>query len=165
MEQPKMAEPTLTFDDILAQVRGKVPEVLPWEVEYIFNGKSPAIVLDVREESEFTKAHIQGSMLVPRGILESAAEFGYEDTVPELAGGREKEVIVVCRSGRRSLLAAHTLMLMGFKNVKSLKGGVRGLFDSGYALHNVWGREVPEEELDIFFYPLRKNSPVPTDMT
>ena len=158
-----MNETRMNFDDFLAQVRDNVPEVLPWDVEYIFEGKSDALVVDVREESEFSKAHILGSMLVPRGILESAADHGFEDTVAELADGRDKEVILVCRSGRRSLLAANTLRLMGFKNVKSLRGGVRGLYDSGYALHNIWGREVPEEELDIFFYPLRKNSPVPND--
>jgi len=160
-----MSDSRLTFDDFLAQVKALVPEVLPWDVEYIFEGKSDSLVLDVREESEFSKAHIMGSMLVPRGILESAADHGFEDTVPELADGRSKEVIVVCRSGRRSLLAANTLRQMGFENVKSLKGGVRGLYDSGYELHNIWGREVPEEELDIFFYPLRKNSPVPSDMS
>ncbi|MDT8446866.1 MAG: rhodanese-like domain-containing protein [bacterium] len=154
-----------SFDDFLAEIRDQVVEVLPWEVEHALEGRAEGtLVVDVREESEFSKAHVMGSMLVPRGILESAADHGYEDTVAELADGREKELIVICRSGRRSLMAAHVLQLMGFKNVKSLKGGVRGMFDSGYALHNIWGREVPEEELDIFFYPLRKNSPVPDDM-
>lgn len=160
-----MNQKRMNFDDFLDAIREQVPEVLPWEVEHALEGRAEGtLVLDVREESEFTKAHIMGSVFVPRGILESAADHGYEDTVAELADGRDKEIVVVCRSGRRSLMAAHTLQLMGFANVKSLKGGVRGMFDSGYELYNIWGREVPEEELDIFFYPLRKDSPVPDDM-
>jgi len=159
-----MNQNRMTFDDFLAQVRGQVAEVLPWEVEAAFEEGYSGLVLDVREEQEFAVAHVKGSLWVPRGILESAADHGFEDTVAELADARDKEVLVICRSGRRSLLAAHLLNQMGFKNTKSLRGGVRGLYDSGYALYNRSGREVGEDELDLFFYPLRKTSPVPKDM-
>src|SRR3989339_2258842 len=113
-----MNQNRMTFDDFLAQVRGQVAEVLPWEVEAAFEEGYSGLVLDVREEQEFAVAHVKGSLWVPRGILESAADHGFEDTVAELADAREKEVLVICRSGRRSLLAAHLLNQMGFKNTK-----------------------------------------------
>ena len=72
---------------------------------------------------------IPGSMSVPRGILESACEWEYEETIPALVQAREREVVVVCRSGYRSVLAAHSMQVLGYQNVVSLKTGLRGWKD------------------------------------
>ena len=61
-----------------------------------------------------------------RGVLEQSCEWDYDETVPELAAGREQEIVVICRSGKRSVLAADMMLRMGFGNVVSLKTGVRG---------------------------------------
>ena len=66
---------------------------------------------------------------MPRGVLEQSCEWDYDETVPELAGGREQTIVVICRSGKRSVLAADMLLRMGFTNVVSLKTGVRGWND------------------------------------
>jgi rhodanese-related sulfurtransferase len=95
--------------------------------------------------------HISGSLNVPRGILESACEWGYEETEPELAAAREQDVILVCRSGNRSALAAHTLQLMGFRKATSMKTGLRGWNDYELPLVDNSGRTVPVEEADEFF--------------
>jgi len=47
-----------------------------------------------------------------RGILETACEYGYEETVPELAQARERAVVIVCRSGNRSALVAWVMQEM-----------------------------------------------------
>ena len=87
-------------------------------------------MLEVREPAEFAAAHMAGGLHVPRGVLEQACEWDFDDTVPELAGGRAtREIVVVCRSGNRSLLAAETLLNLGFVQVASLKTGVRGWND------------------------------------
>ena len=87
-------------------------------------------MLDIREPSEFAQARIPGSLNVPRGVLEQACEWDFEETVPLLAGRRDVAVVVVCRSGNRSLLAADTMRAMGFADVVSLKTGVRGWNDA-----------------------------------
>ena len=46
------------------------------------------------------------------------------DEIEEAAGGRDKEVIVYCHTGRRSLNVAATLRGLGFTNVKSMAGGI-----------------------------------------
>ena len=69
-----------------------------------------ALVLDIREPYEFDFMLIDGSHNVPRGVLESACVWDYEEIIPELVTAREREIVVVCRSGHRSLLAAKILM-------------------------------------------------------
>ena len=71
------------------------------------------MLLDVREPDAFDAMHIKGSPSVPREILESAVEYGYEETVPQLVEARAKEVIAICRAGNRSLLAGRSLQQMG----------------------------------------------------
>jgi len=116
--------------DLLAEARSRVPEWMPWDLQAKCSAQPELLVLDVREPAEFAAAHIAGSLHVPRGVLEQACEWDFDDTVPELAGGRAtREIVVVCRSGNRSLLAGETLLNMGFERVASLKTGVRGWND------------------------------------
>jgi len=106
------------------------------------------LLLDIREPQEFDAAHIDGAIHVPRGILESAADWDYDDTVPALAGGRAREIVVICRSGNRSVLAAHTLQRMGFGKVVSLKTGVRGWNDFEQPLVDGSGAVVDPDRAD-----------------
>ena len=87
-------------------------------------------------------------MLVPRGILETACEEEYEDAVPELIEAREREIIVICRSGNRSLLAALVMQTMGYKNVKSMQTGLRGWNDYELPLKNVRQEIVEPDDVD-----------------
>ncbi len=144
--------PQLTYNDFVAQAQGQIEEVMPHDLPELFAGEFKGLVIDVREESEYAFCHILGSHLVPRGILEAAADKGYEESLPELIQAREKKVLLVCRSGRRSLLAGVVLKQMGFMRLLSLKTGLRGAMDTGFPLFNAQG-EVPEAELERFFYP------------
>ncbi len=117
------------FTDLIAELLPEVEEIFPWDLADKLQQPNPPILLDVREPYEYDALHIEGSLLVPRGILEAACDWDYDDTVPELAGGRDREIVVICRSGNRSVLAAHTMKLMGFKQVSSLKTGIRGWND------------------------------------
>jgi rhodanese-related sulfurtransferase len=136
------------FNDLIAECLPEVNEIFPWDLEEKLQQKQPPLLLDVREESEFSALHIPGSICVPRGILESACDWEYDETVPELAAGREREIIVICRSGNRSILAAHTMQRMGFKHVASLKTGVRGWNDSEQPLIDGQGQEVDIDDAD-----------------
>jgi len=76
------------------------------------------VLLDVREESEFAQAHIDSALLLPRGLL----EFKYA-ALPELAD-KSKTVLVYCKTGGRSALAALTLQNIGYNSVLSMAGGI-----------------------------------------
>jgi len=118
-----------TFADLLKNALQDVEEIFPWDLEEAMAAGKDILVLDVREPYEFDVMHIEDSFNVPRGVLESAAEWDYEETEPELVVARDRYVVVVCRSGSRSVFAARTLSLMGFKRVASLKTGLRGWND------------------------------------
>jgi rhodanese-related sulfurtransferase len=126
-----------TFKDIVEEARLDIKELFPWDVEERRSKNDDVLILDIREECEFSAYHIQHSMLVPRGILETACEEEYEDAVPELIEARDREIIVICRSGNRSVLAAQTMQWMGYKNVASMKTGLRGWNDFELPLYNL----------------------------
>jgi rhodanese-related sulfurtransferase len=114
-------------------------------------GETKPLILDIREPAEFEAMHIAGALNVPRGILEAACEYDYEETVRELVEAREHPVVVVCRSGNRSALAALTMQLLGYKEVFSMKTGLRGWNDYELPLQTRAGRIVPVEIADEYF--------------
>ncbi len=136
------------FTDLIADALPEIEEIFPWDLEEKLAQEKELILLDIREPYEFDALHIRGSLNVPRGILESACDWDYDETVPELAAGREHEIIVICRSGNRSVLAAHTMQRMGFKNVASLKTGIRGWNDFEQPLFDAAGEPVDIDDAD-----------------
>jgi len=139
------------FTDFVSASLQHITEYFPWDIAEKLNSSSPPLILDVREPAEFDAMHIRDSLNVPRGILESACEYGYEETVKELVEAREREIVVVCRSGNRSVLAAFTMQLMGYQNVASMKTGLRGWNDYELPLVDTAGKMVPVEQGDDFF--------------
>jgi len=140
-----------TYTQLVADILPQIDEVFPWDLEDINLNDCETLFLDIREASEFSVVHIEASINVPRGILESACDWGYDDTVPELALSREKPVIVICRSGNRSALAAWVMQTLGYQKVKSLKTGLRGWNDADQPLVDNEGNAVDADDADEFF--------------
>ncbi len=76
-----------------------------------------ALVLDVREQSEFDAGHVLNAKLIPLGKL--------KERVGELEKFRGQPVVVVCRSGNRSATACFLLGKQGFSQAYNLAGGVQ----------------------------------------
>lgn len=72
------------------------------------------VILDVRQIEEYRSGNIQGSILIPLDILPHQL-----DTLD-----KDKEIVCVCHSGSRSQQACDILSKHGFRNVKSLSGGL-----------------------------------------
>jgi rhodanese-related sulfurtransferase len=141
------------YNDLIKDCLAYVQEIMPWDLEALIETKSDVLLLDIREPQEFEAMHVKGSINVPRGILEQACEFDYEETVPELVAARERESVVICRSGLRSVLAARTLQLLGFRRVWSLKTGLKGWNDYELPLVDAAEHPVPMESADEYFTP------------
>jgi rhodanese-related sulfurtransferase len=139
-----------TFNELIEEGLKTVDELFPWDLDEELQEGRDVLILDVREPDEYNAMHIRDSVFAPRGILESAAEWGFDDTIPELVKARNREVIVVCRSGNRSVLAGRTLQLMGFKKVKSLKTGLRGWNDYELPLIDKDGNAVDIDAAEEF---------------
>ena len=96
------------------RIRG-IKEVNSAEALQLINHKN-AIILDVRQESEYKSGHLLNANLIPLGNL--AGRIG------ELERYRELPIVVVCRSGNRSASACATLGKLGFAQAYNLSGGV-----------------------------------------
>jgi len=139
-----------TFSQLLKNCQKSVKEIMPWDLMELIESDNPPLILDVREPGEYTEAHMKNSYHVPRGILETACEYGFEETLPLLVEARDKPIIVVCRSGNRSLLAARTMQELGYKNVQSLMTGLRGWNDYDQELINKQNQLVDNDYADEF---------------
>lgn len=113
-----------TFDALLREIRSITPEIdVPQLDAELKNGK-PALI-DVREADEHAQGTIPSAVHIPRGFL----ELRIERAVPN----REAPVVLYCQGGTRSLLAARSLIELGYSNVKSLAGGFTAWKRAGLA--------------------------------
>lgn len=135
-----------TYRQLAEAAAGRVTEVMPWDVPDLLQDRPGALLLDIRERDEYSRARIAGSLNVPRGILESAAEWDYAETEPELVRARDALVLVICRSGNRSAFAAETLEQMGFGDVRSVKLGLKGWNDADQPVVDASGIEIDGDE-------------------
>lgn len=81
------------------------------------------VLIDVREDGEWANGHLPSAHHMGRGILERDIELALAET--------DTPIVVYCDDGLRSVLAAESLMKMGYTNVTSLDGGWRGWTERG----------------------------------
>lgn len=142
-----------SYDDLIAEALTRVKEIMPWDLSRMLATGNKPFLLDVREPVEFDLLRIPGSINVPRGVLEQSCEWDYDETVPELASRRDQQIVVICRSGKRSVLAADMLQRMGYSNVVSLKTGVRGWNDYEQPMVNANGDALDADAGDVLLAP------------
>ena len=78
------------------------------------------LVVDVREIEEFEEGHIDAALLKPLGTIES------------FKADKDREIVLVCRSGRRSGIAYEKLAALGYRNLWNLEGGMLAWQKLGY---------------------------------
>jgi rhodanese-related sulfurtransferase len=84
------------------------------------------VLVDVREDSEWAADHLPGAIHLGKGVIER----DIEKTVPDTS----TPLVLYCGGGFRSALAADNLQKMGYTNVISMDGGVRGWREKGYPM-------------------------------
>ena len=142
------------YQDLIADCLKTVAEIFPWDLQKKLESTDPPpLLLDIREPYEFEKLYIKGSFNIPRGVLEQACEYGFEETMPALVRARDKEIVVICRSGNRSVLAAFTLLVMGYQSVVSLKTGIKGWNDFELPLQGSDGQIMDVDAADDLLTP------------
>lgn len=106
----------VTVQDLVAAAKQHITEVNVTNAKQLIT-EGNITVVDTREESEYAAGHLDNAVLLPRGILEFKV-----GTVPELAD-KSKAILIYCRTGGRSSMAAQTLQTLGYTNVLSMAGG------------------------------------------
>jgi rhodanese-related sulfurtransferase len=98
-----------------ASARAGIESVSPQEASAMYAGQK-AVIVDVREDSEWNAQHIPGAIHIPLGQL--------NDRLSELKSYKDSPVITQCRSGGRSAKALDLLKSAGFSNVYNMDGGI-----------------------------------------
>lgn len=104
----------LIYTSFGASLRG-YQEVPPLEAVQLINHED-AVMVDVREDSEFSAGHVQDAIHIPLGKL--------RERMGELEAYKGRTVVVGCRSGHRSASACAMLRKQGFEKVYNLRGGI-----------------------------------------
>jgi len=116
------------FVAIVEDARTRVAEIDITAYAALVEAGSPNILIDVREESEWTAGHAAGAIQLGKGIIERDIESRLPD--------RDANLILYCGGGYRSLLAGDAIQKMGYKNVLSLAGGWRAWKESGLPIES-----------------------------
>jgi len=114
------------FLKIVDDARSRIKETNVEDVKKRMDRGDKFLLVDVREESEFAKDHLPGAIHLGKGVIER----DIEQKVPNL----RTEMILYCGGGFRSALAADNLQKMGYTNVISMDGGIRGWREKQYPL-------------------------------
>jgi sulfur-carrier protein adenylyltransferase/sulfurtransferase len=116
---------SLDRESWLAALRQRVPEIPP--AEAFARQAQGALLIDVREDNERAAGTPAGALPISRGFL----ELRIEDHEPD----RDRPILALCASGRRSLLASEALQRMGYRNVASVAGGFERWKNEGLPIH------------------------------
>ena len=84
------------------------------EAKQIMDNEEGYIILDVRTQEEYDEGHIPGAIVISHEEIEEKAEDVLTD--------KDQLILVYCRSGRRSKLAAEALVELGYTNIKEFGG-------------------------------------------
>jgi len=114
------------FNALVDDARSRITEWTVAETKAARDGGETFELIDVREQSEWAASRIPGARYIGRGVLERDAE----KLLPE----QDATIVLYCGGGYRSALAADALKRMGYENVISMDGGIRGWREAGLPL-------------------------------
>ena len=114
------------FLRIVDEARKRIRETTVDDVKARLDRGDNFLLVDVREENEYAKDHLPKAIHLGKGIIER----DIEERVPDPA----TPVVLYCGGGYRSALAADNLQKMGYTNVLSMDGGIRGWREKNFPL-------------------------------
>ena len=116
----------MTFQELCDSAKSRIHEISTDEAERLLKSPGSIVVIDVRDQDEYRAGHIPSALGIGRGIL----EYHIADEIPDT----EQDILLYCRGGNRSALAADSLRQMGYTNIHSMTGGYRKWNEEGRAV-------------------------------
>lgn len=104
------------YEKLVADAKKKIIEISPTDAAAKLKS-GEALIIDVREKDEWDEKHIPDAIHISRGTI----ELNVEEKVPD----KDTMIICHCGGGGRSALATESLQKMGYKNVRSMAGGLK----------------------------------------
>ena len=116
------------FLNLVEEALTRVTEISLTDAGARLASGDPVVLLDVREESEWNKAHAKNAQYLGKGVLERDLETRFPD--------KDTEIIMYCGGGYRSALTCDAAQKMGYTNVKSLENGYRGMITADWPMES-----------------------------
>lgn len=115
-------------DKLVEEAKKASGEITAKKLKTLLDDNEDLIMLDVREENQRAEGQIHSDefFAITRGNLEFKILYLIDD--------KDIMIVTYCRNGGRSAFAAQTLRKMGYKNVVSLQGGLKGWAEAGYLI-------------------------------
>jgi len=114
------------FLALVNDAKSRVKETHIEGYKKLLEAGEPLVLVDVREDHEWTAGHVKGAVHMSKGTIERDVEAQYPD--------KDTKLVLYCGGGFRSALVADNLGKMGYTDAISLDGGWRALKDSGLPL-------------------------------
>jgi rhodanese-related sulfurtransferase len=121
-----MAKHNPGFLAIVNDAKTRIQECDIQDVKRWLDAREPFHLIDVREESEFSRGRLPSSEHLGKGIIERDVEARFPD--------KSAKLVLYCGGGYRSALAADNLQKMGYTNTISMDGGFHGWQEAGFEL-------------------------------
>lgn len=105
-------------------------EIDPRAAKALLDGGNGVIYLDVRSQREFAGSHVPGALNIPLYDLDAEGRLAPNHDFARVLSAivpRDVTVIVGCKSGQRSALAAEYMLQSGWQKVSNLQGGIHGM--------------------------------------
>jgi len=112
------------FLKLVNEAKAKIKEAQFTEIKKRLDAGEKLILVDTREDSEWTQGHLPGAIHLGKGIIER----DIETTIPD----HHAPIVLYCGGGFRSAIAAESLQKMGYTNVISMDGGWKGWTGAGF---------------------------------
>lgn len=114
------------FLKMVDKARPGVSELTVEEARRRLKDNVDAVLIDVREDSEWEKGHAENAVHLGKGVLERDIENTFKD--------KNRELIMYCGGGYRSIMTAAAAREMGYTNVYSLIGGYKALVQANWPM-------------------------------
>ena len=114
------------FLKVIDEARPRVTEITPEQTQERMDANPKAVLLDVREDSEWIGGHVAEAEHLGKGVFERDLEKQFPDP--------ETELLMYCGGGYRSILTCDVAQKIGYKNVRSIVGGYKALMAAGWPM-------------------------------
>jgi len=123
-----------TFPELLEEANAEIKSVSPEELKQQLDNKE-IILVDVRSKDVIeAEGQIEGSVHVPRDMLEFHADQRPDNPLRKEELDPEKKIVVYCGVGGQGTLSTKTLQDMGYSDVSNLTGGTKAWVEAGFNL-------------------------------
>ena len=123
-----------TFPELLEEANAEIKSVSPEELKQKLDNKE-IILVDVRSKDVIeAEGQIEGSVHIPRDMLEFHADQRADNPLRKEELDPEKKIVVYCGVGGQGTLSTKTLQDMGYSDVSNLTGGTKAWVEAGFIL-------------------------------